>query len=53
MQDKVYKSLILPKLSWQATSSATYGELVVEPLEAGYGVTCFVVLCCHLLKVQQ
>ncbi len=39
MQDKVYKSLILPKLSWQGTSSATYGELVVEPLESGYGVT--------------
>jgi DNA-directed RNA polymerase subunit alpha len=39
MQEKVYKSLILPKLSWQGKSSATFGELVVEPLESGYGVT--------------
>lgn len=39
MQDKVYKGLILPKLSWQGKASETYGELVVEPLEPGYGVT--------------
>jgi len=39
MQEKLYKSLILPKLSWQGKSSSTFGELVVEPLEAGYGVT--------------
>ena len=39
MQDKIYKGLILPKLSWQGNSSSTFGELIVEPLEAGYGVT--------------
>jgi len=39
MLEKVYKGLILPKLSWQGKTSQTFGELVVEPLEAGYGVT--------------
>lgn len=39
MQNKTYKELILPKLSWQGDSSDSYGELVVEPLEPGYGVT--------------
>ncbi|MDQ5940444.1 MAG: DNA-directed polymerase subunit alpha [Candidatus Dependentiae bacterium] len=39
MQGKMYKGLILPKLSWQGKTSKTFGELVVEPLESGYGVT--------------
>lgn len=40
MQDKTYKELILPKLSWDGKKSTdTYGELIVEPLESGYGVT--------------
>lgn len=39
MQNKTYKELILPKLSWQENGSDAYGELVVEPLESGYGVT--------------
>jgi len=35
-----YKPLILPKLSWnKQVSSPTYGELVVQPLEPGYGIT--------------
>jgi DNA-directed RNA polymerase subunit alpha len=35
-----YKPLILPKLSWnKQVSSPTYGELVVQPLEPGFGIT--------------
>lgn len=35
-----YKPLILPKLSWnKQVSSPTYGELIVQPLEPGYGIT--------------
>jgi DNA-directed RNA polymerase subunit alpha len=35
-----YKPLILPKLSWnKQVSSPTYGELVVQPLESGFGIT--------------
>lgn len=35
-----YKPLILPKLSWyKQVSSETYGELVVQPLEPGFGIT--------------
>lgn len=35
-----YKPLILPKLSWnKQVSSETYGELVAQPLEPGYGTT--------------
>jgi DNA-directed RNA polymerase subunit alpha len=39
MQEKIYKGLTLPTLSWQGTSTATNAELVAEPLEPGYGVT--------------
>jgi DNA-directed RNA polymerase subunit alpha len=35
-----YRSLILPKLNWnKQVSSDTYGELVVQPLEPGFGTT--------------
>lgn len=35
-----YKPLILPKLSWEKKlSSETFGELVVQPLEPGFGIT--------------
>lgn len=37
---KTYKPLTFPKLSWnQTVSSPTYGELVVQPLEPGFGIT--------------
>lgn len=40
MQKKTYKPLTVPKLSWEKSlSSDTYGELVVAPLEPGYGIT--------------
>jgi len=35
-----YRPLILPKLGWEKKlSSSTYGELVVQPLEPGFGTT--------------
>jgi DNA-directed RNA polymerase subunit alpha len=35
-----YKPLILPKLSWnKQVSSDTTGELIVQPLEPGFGIT--------------
>lgn len=35
-----YKPLTLPKLSWdKKVSSDTHGELVVQPLESGFGIT--------------
>lgn len=35
-----YRPLILPKLSWnRQVSSDTHGELVVQPLEPGFGIT--------------
>ena len=40
MEEKAYQSLIIPKLKWnESVSSPIYGELVVQPLEAGYGIT--------------
>jgi DNA-directed RNA polymerase subunit alpha len=40
MQKMNYKPLILPKLNWEKKlSSETYGELVVQPLEPGFGIT--------------
>lgn len=40
MQDKTYKSLTLPKLNWNTdVSSPLLGELVVQPLEPGFGIT--------------
>lgn len=39
-QDMEYKPLIIPKLEWDTTkSSETFGELVVKPLESGFGIT--------------
>ncbi|MCK4264905.1 DNA-directed RNA polymerase subunit alpha [Candidatus Babeliales bacterium] len=39
-QAKEYKALTLPKLEWDTSkSSANYGELVVSPLEPGFGIT--------------
>ena len=35
-----YKPLTLPKLGWDKQSmSATFGKLVAEPLEPGFGIT--------------
>jgi DNA-directed RNA polymerase subunit alpha len=40
MQRKIYRPLTLPKLNWEkSTSSDMFGELVVQPLESGFGVT--------------
>ena len=40
MQEKKNKPLILPKLNWNKQySSETFGELVVHPLENGFGIT--------------
>jgi DNA-directed RNA polymerase subunit alpha len=35
-----YKPLILPKVSWDTkVSTSTFGELIVQPLEPGFGIT--------------
>ncbi len=40
MQKKEYQSLTVPHLAWnKQTLSSTFGELVVEPLEPGFGAT--------------
>jgi len=40
MQEKKYKPLTLPKLSWnKKVSSDRLGELIIEPLEPGFGLT--------------
>lgn len=39
LQDKKFKELTLPTLSWEGKVSEKYGELVVQPLEPGFGVT--------------
>lgn len=40
MQEIKYKPLTLPKLHWEMSDTPeTYGELVVQPLEPGFGVT--------------
>lgn len=40
MKEMEYKPLILPKISWETSrSSSTYGELVAQPLEPGFGIT--------------
>ncbi len=40
MLERIYKPLTLPKLNWnKKLSTDTFGELVVEPLEPGYGLT--------------
>jgi DNA-directed RNA polymerase subunit alpha len=40
MQEMKYKPLILPKVAWEKkTLSDTLGELIVQPLEPGFGIT--------------
>jgi DNA-directed RNA polymerase subunit alpha len=40
MNKKVYKPLIIPRLTWdKKTLTSTYGELVAQPLEPGFGIT--------------
>lgn len=35
-----YRPLIIPKISWNTkVGTSTYGELVVQPLEPGFGIT--------------
>ncbi len=37
---KEYKSLIIPRLDWDKKKlSKTYGELIAQPLESGFGMT--------------
>lgn len=37
---KEYKPLIIPQLKWdRKTLNETYGELIVQPLEPGFGIT--------------
>lgn len=39
-QKKEFQSLIIPQIVWnKETLSSTYGELVAQPLEAGFGFT--------------
>lgn len=40
MQRKEYQPLTIPRLSWnKSTLTRTYGELVAQPLEPGFGIT--------------
>jgi len=40
MQEKKYKPLTIPKLKWEKKrSSDRIGELIVQPLEPGFGIT--------------
>jgi DNA-directed RNA polymerase subunit alpha len=40
MNKKVYKPLTIPRLIWEKKSlTSTYGELVAQPLEPGFGIT--------------
>ncbi len=40
MEEMKYKPLTLPKLEWnKKVSSSNFGELIVQPLESGYGLT--------------
>jgi DNA-directed RNA polymerase subunit alpha len=40
MEKKEYRTLTIPKLAWNAkTLRDTYGELVAQPLEPGFGIT--------------
>ncbi|MBT4594827.1 DNA-directed RNA polymerase subunit alpha [bacterium] len=40
MQKKSYQPLTIPKIEWDRSRSSDYfGELVVQPLEPGYGIT--------------
>jgi len=40
MEKKEYKPLTIPKLSWNKKAlSETYGELIAQPMEPGFGMT--------------
>jgi len=40
MEKKEYRPLIIPKLTWNKKElTPTYGELVAQPLEPGFGIT--------------
>jgi DNA-directed RNA polymerase subunit alpha len=40
MQKEEYKALTIPKLNWEKkTLKDTYGELIAQPLEPGFGMT--------------
>ncbi len=40
MQKREYQSLTIPQLAWnKQTLSSTFGQLIVEPLEPGFGAT--------------
>ncbi len=40
MNRKEYKPLTIPRLSWdKKTLTTSYGELMVQPLEPGFGIT--------------
>lgn len=40
MLEKKYKPLTIPKLKWEkSVSSDTRGELIIQPLEPGFGIT--------------
>ncbi len=40
MEKKEYRPLTIPKLTWNKKElTATYGELVAQPLEPGFGIT--------------
>lgn len=40
MQDKQYRPLTLPQIRWEAKKSTdTFGELIAQPLEPGFGIT--------------
>ncbi len=40
MDTKEYQPLIIPRLNWnKKTLSDTYGELIAQPLEPGFGIT--------------
>ncbi len=40
MERKEYRSLTMPKLTWNKKElTTTYGELVAQPLEPGFGIT--------------
>ena len=40
MQKEEYKAMTIPKLNWEKkTLKETYGELIAQPLEPGFGIT--------------
>src|SRR6201987_3085181 len=40
MEKKEYRSLTIPKLTWNTKNlRETYGELIAQPLEPGFGIT--------------